>query len=206
MQMLVVVLLIAVVALVSAANPPSPVWPTAFTASVLVDSNDPQNPPGFFRWIYSSTLAKERFSGIGQWQGLMVYWERLFDFNADNMWNIYYHSDGSVVCFTGKINGTLPHPVFTSFTYLGKALDGYNPVYHWYYANTFQGQNITMQYYDNQATREPARFDIADLNKQTALTLQYMEFDDEPVDSSLFNVPALILSQCNSNTPQRRRV
>jgi hypothetical protein len=57
-----------------------------------------------------------------------------------------------------------------------------------------------MNYFDNQATREPKRFDLSDLNRGWSETWLYMGFDDEPQDPSLFTVPSQLLPLCNQVT------
>lgn len=56
-----------------------------------------------------------------------------------------------------------------------------------------------MQYFDNQATREPVRMDFDDASRQMANTLLFMEFDAGPQDAALFTLPQEIYATCNSN-------
>lgn len=46
-------------------------------------------------------------------------------------YDVFYQQD-LAVCFTHAINTTLPKPDLTALNYIGKAVIGQEPVYHWY--------------------------------------------------------------------------
>lgn len=46
-------------------------------------------------------------------------------------YDVFYQQD-LAVCFTHAINTTMPKPDLTALNYIGKAVIGQEPVYHWY--------------------------------------------------------------------------
>lgn len=186
---------------------------------------------------------KERFDGIVPWNDEQYYAEFIRDFTVDKQYDVFYQQDYAS-CYVHPINGnhlelpnflsvflnitftvllgTVIHPNFAQFSYLGQAMVQYDTVYHWAYyvrkycTNTYSSQfltlsmkdeanNQTFNYYDNQATREPKRFDFADLARGFAETWVFMGFDNEPQDQSLFNVPSTLLPLCNAVTIAPRK-
>jgi hypothetical protein len=200
MRFLVAIAFFALVAVAFAATPSTPVWPSAFAASVVATDN--RGNQRYFRWYYDSANLKERFDGMVPWNDQMYYAEQIRDFSKDLQYDVFYQQEYAT-CFSHPINGTVPHPNFAQFSYVGQALVQYDNVYHWgYYDKT---SNFTFNYFDTQTTREPKRFDLADLNRGWEETWLFMGFDADPQDASLFTVPSVLLPLCNSvtNPPQK---
>jgi hypothetical protein len=195
-----VLLVVLFAVAVLASNPSQPVWPTAFAASVLATDN--QGNQRFTRWSFDATKGKERFDGMVPWNDEQYYAEMIRDFANDRQYDIFYQNEYAS-CFTHPMNGTVPHPDFTQYRFIGNAIVQYDAVYHWAFFD--QSNNITFNYFDRQSDREPKRFDIADLARNWAETWMFMGFDDEPQDASLFVVNSVLLPLCNQVTlpPQK---
>jgi hypothetical protein len=175
------------------ANPAPPSWPLGFSASVFANNWQNQGSNVFFRWFYDQTLDMARIDGLGEWLDEQYWAVQIFDHVHEIQWSVFMQP-GFETCFMKKINTTLPVPNFQGAVYAGQAVIGYNPCYHWILT---QG-SFTMQYFDNQATREPVRMDFDDASKHMANTLLFMEFDAGAQDATLFQLPTQITATCNA--------
>jgi len=197
MMKVLIAALLLVVAFVCAQNPPAPQWPSYYSASVEVFGWEYETGR-FFRWFYDSQKNKDRFDGIRRFDGEEFFSERIYDHAAQKEWHVVFQGE-TVSCFTRTINGTVPHPNFSTFTFGGKVIVDGRPCYHWWHRNGF----IHEQYFDRQDNREPRRFDWADDRRPgEAVTWTFHEFDVCPQDSSLYDVPDTIKPIC---TPRASR-
>jgi len=178
------------------ANPPNPQWPDAYSATTFITRDGGQ--PTFRRWFYDSTLDMDRFDEMafianeGWWQ------TTIFNHVTEEMYLIF-EQPNTALCWYQSINGTVPHPDFSVFSYLGQGNIQFNPAYIWYYND--QSINTTFTYWDNQSSREPLRLDISSNSGRFQETWLFFEFDvatDE--DKNLYVIPSQILSTCNQHT------
>jgi len=196
--MKVLLFLVALAALVVlealAQTPPVPVWPRAFSSSVLI-RRDRERRPEFFRWFYDFGLKLDRFDGVRRWQGEDWFAEMVLDHVSNTQYNIFYQLD-TVVCFTHAINWTMDRPSFTGASFIGKGLVDYQPVYHWYEEDKTRG--IHYQIWDAQSdVRELVRIDIDDTVRHRAESWTFMEFDARSQNPNMFNIPDDIAAQCS---------
>jgi len=175
------------------ANPSPPSWPLGFSASVFANNWQNQGQTVFFRWFYDQTLDQSRVDGLGQWLDEQYWAIQIWDHVHEIQWSVYMQP-GFETCFMQKINTSLPVPNFQGAVYAGQAVINYSPVYHW----ILNQGSFTMQYFDNQATREPVRMDFDDASKQMANTLLFTEFDAGAQDPALFTLPQEVYATCNS--------
>jgi len=174
-------------------TPNKPIWPSGWSATVEHRSNmEPR--PGFFRWFWDDRQLKDRMDGLTRWREEEYFAERLFDHLDKTEYNIFYQP-GLVNCFTRSINATMPHPDFSRFTYIGKAIINFLPAYHWYYDDSVRKE--TFQLYDRQDNREILRIDFDDHVTHRSERFVFFEYDVGPQDPTLFVVDPNILAQCN---------
>eukprot|EP01092_Planopodium_desertum_P013974 TRINITY_DN68_c0_g1_i1.p1 TRINITY_DN68_c0_g1~~TRINITY_DN68_c0_g1_i1.p1 ORF type:complete len:196 (-),score=57.19 TRINITY_DN68_c0_g1_i1:85-672(-) len=194
MKYLVFSLLLAVAFSLKA--PSTPVWPAAFSASVLVYDPDFGSQPQYFRWFYSQTLKMDRLDGLTAWKGQFYYATRIFDHNKDIQDDVYFQTD-SVVCIQHPLNHTIPDPDFSQFKFVGNAIVDYVVTNFW--AGQTPDNHTFFQYYEDATTRDPIRIDISDEHHfGRAIRWVFNEFDDGAQNANVYTLPADILSLCNS--------
>jgi len=181
------------VAIAFAASPSPPVWPSEFSASVLI-SRDDRRRPEFTRWFASYPQQKDRFDGLTDWKGEEYLAEIIIDSKTHQQTDVYYDQE-SVVCFTHPDNRTFPKPDFSNFDYRGLALIDYNVVLHW---EERVRRDIFLEYFETQVGRNPVQFVVHDLRNRRVDTWRFFEFDASPQDPSIFTLPAAIQAVCNS--------
>jgi len=149
--------------------------------------------PNFFRYFYSETLDKARADAMTVWNNEQVFSTQIFDHNTENQIDLFF-TQNTVVCITHPLNGTVPTPNFTNFMYVGKALINYLPAYQW--IDSIAGE-YTLQYWSDQSTSEPLRFDFSDLRRGFFQSFVFYEFDETAQDPSLYLIPSTIAPLCN---------
>jgi len=196
------VLLACVFVCVIAQNPSPPQWPNSFSATVLAhrdrgdDRNRDRDETFFFRWFYDFTQMKDRIDGVVEWEGEHYFASIFFDYKAEIEYSIFYQ-EGLVACFQNAVNATMPRPTFANVTYRGKAMIAYETVYHW--IDDDRDRRIFFQVYDSTSSRrEIRRIDFHDERRRRTESWTFYEFDIGRQDPLLFNIPAAILSICNS--------
>jgi len=132
---------------------------------------------------------------MAYWNDEMYFSTTIFDHSAEVQTDVFSQPDGLINCFDHAINGTVPDPSLGVFTYVGSTLINYVPCYHWFYFD--KPANTTIQYYDTQTERVPARMDFASFNGGNAVSWLFTEFDDGPQDSNLFVVDPDVEAVCN---------
>ena len=92
-------------------------------------------------------MNKDRLDGIVRYADEFYFASLYFDHSKATEYHVFYQ-ESTAVCYTSKINTTLPKPNFNNLNYIGKALLDYVPVYHWYEEN--RQRDLTFQVYDRQ--------------------------------------------------------
>jgi hypothetical protein len=172
--------------------PLKPLWPDAFSSTVAVRRTR-EFRPSFFRWFYDSQQMKDRIDGIVRFQDEFYFATLYFDHPKAMMYSVFYQ-ESTAVCFTSKINTTLPKPNFNNLNYVGKALIDLTPSYHWFVEDRLR--DLTFQVYDRQDNREVLRIDFDNGRRERAESWTFLELDIGSQGTEIFQVPANILAQC----------
>jgi len=192
-MMKVILALACFVVIALAANPTPPVWPTAFSATIL--HTDAFGGMRVSRWFYDNVNMVERFDGLRMWQGEMYWIEDIRDYTTDvNTFVAFLQEE--VSCFTGPVNGTMIDPNFQDFQYAGLSFVGFTKANHWMLNN--QNQGMFLQLWDDAVSREIIRIDIANEYNGMSETWTFMEMNVGAQDPSLFVVNPTIAPICNS--------
>jgi hypothetical protein len=193
-KLLFAVVLIAAVALATqpGATPTTPQWPDNFAASVFANKDNGQ--PSYFRWFYSETTNQDRFDTMAYYNGENWFNSQIWDHNSGYGYNVFWQMN-TEVCFFAKINGTVPHPSFASFTYLGQSTISFEPAYMWFYYN--KTADMTFTYYESQSASEPLRLDFYDGKNNFGEQWYFYEFDETDQDPSLYLLPEEVVATCN---------
>jgi len=195
---LVVCLLLAFVA-VALCAPTPPVWPKAFSASVVVANVSGNFPPRFVRWFNDVGQNAARIDGLRYFgPNVPPVWVQQYINGAQKLEYIVVFGQNDVNCFTVPLRGPIISPDFSSFRYEGQVLVGpsgrvlnrwgmYNGT-----SNTFQ------QYLEDPWSREPARLSLFyQIGSQVEEEVwEFFEFDAAPQDASLFVIPGPIKQIC----------
>jgi len=197
--LLVAVACLAFVACAYSANPPTPVWPAAFSATVIVTRSRADVPTvEYFRWFYDATNQRERFDGIFTYLGSQYFRELIVDYAKSTEYNIL--TRGNILeCFIRKPVGKLIKPNFANYTYAGFALINYELTYHWSAYNRTSGG--VYQYFETADDHEPAEFDYAHPETNDDETWTFLEFDSGAQDPDLWVIPEPISLACNYQQP-----
>jgi hypothetical protein len=192
MKLLIFIALLIAVAF--AQSPAKPVWPSSFSATVVV-SNDRDHRPRFFRWFYDQAANKDRLDGVVEWKGEEYFAEVIFDHRTQTQTNVFYDQD-TVTCFEHAINRTLPKPTFNDFDYVGLSLINYAPNLVW--NDRLKGRPIFLTYYEAQQGRVPTKFVVHDVQRFFVEEWNFFEFDaNKRQDPTLFELPPAIKSICS---------
>jgi len=177
-----------------AADPSKPKWPTAFSASVLARRSDRDHRrEDFFRWFYDSNQEMERFDGMVIWHNEPHWALIIVDYSSMVRFSVFFQED-EATCIKESINHTMIKPDFSSFSYAGTSLVGYQPTYHW----TARDQKRDFfQLWDAQSSRDIVRIDVVNPVGDNE-RWNFMEIDAVSQDPNLFVLPDIILTNCNS--------
>eukprot|EP01113_Clastostelium_recurvatum_P018998 TRINITY_DN223_c0_g1_i1.p1 TRINITY_DN223_c0_g1~~TRINITY_DN223_c0_g1_i1.p1 ORF type:complete len:230 (-),score=72.23 TRINITY_DN223_c0_g1_i1:91-741(-) len=181
-----------------AQTPSKPVWPKAFSASVLEEF--PGSPPHFDRLFWDSNLKCERRDGSRSFgpNQRPVRFESIVNFNERIDYEVFFERD-QVQCHARPAYGNFTQPDFNQFTYVGRALIGQVVTNFW--ANQNKTRGTFFSYWEDAVSREPVRMDLLDKeNRETRLT--FMEFDAAPQDPALFILPDAIKATCTKPEPK----
>eukprot|EP01119_Soliformovum_irregulare_P010964 TRINITY_DN270_c0_g1_i3.p1 TRINITY_DN270_c0_g1~~TRINITY_DN270_c0_g1_i3.p1 ORF type:complete len:209 (+),score=63.12 TRINITY_DN270_c0_g1_i3:131-757(+) len=183
------------------ADPPKPTWPKDFSASLDVQNWNTheriRNRHGFYRWFYSSARNMDRIDGLVDFGGELVVSNQFFDHAAKKHYAVFYQAD-LATCFIVHLNRTLPHPNFDNVRYAGKAVFDYETVNHWFAEN--RERTHTINYYDTEAERLPARMDWHDAQRGETAIIKFREFDEGTQGEHIFTIPEEVLRSCNDET------
>jgi len=179
--------------LVYAQQPAKPVWPTRFSASIVVEHWQPVGDIEFGRWFYDTQQNKDRLDGPTRFLDENYYSTRIYDHTKKTETSVYYQ-EATEVCFIRPFNHSLPRPPFRRIEYVGKAIVNFNAAYHWFERS--EDNRFTFQYYDSQDNRKPLRIDFDD-RQYGASTWYFFEFDEARQNPEIFTLPKLILDTCN---------
>jgi len=169
-----------------------PKFPAAFSSTIIVGrSDDPM--PAFYRWFWDTKVQKDRIDGVVRFADELYFATRIFDHPKGTEYHVFYQ-ESTAVCYTSKINTTLPKPDFSNLDFVGKALIDYIPVYHWYVEDRLR--DLTFQVYDRQDNREVVRLDFDDGRRGRAESWTFVEIDVGSQGAEIFQVPTNILPQC----------
>jgi len=188
MKSIICVLLLSIIALAIAQEPKKPMWPDAFSATVVRRTN---NGMHFSRWFYDFKNLRDRFDGFAEWHGEFYFAEQIFKHTEGFDYTVYYR-DSEVTCIKNKINSTMIKPDFSNFRFAGISLVNYQQCYHWVANDT---RRDFFQFWDRVSDREPVRFDVINRFRQEE-QFTFTEFDVGAQDQGLFDVPPIIKDSC----------
>jgi len=169
-----------------------PVWPSAASTSLLVSGFDRPDDRQFLRWFFDASAGKERFDGPTRFAGEFYFTETVIDTVSHREVSVVYQED-LIICFNRASNVSLPHPNFSTATYVGKAEIDYQIVDHW----TISANGRTLfEIYDRETDQTLIRVDYNDPRRGHTLTYRFFEWDIGAQDPNLWKVPQDILAIC----------
>eukprot|EP01102_Stenamoeba_stenopodia_P001407 TRINITY_DN1120_c0_g1_i1.p1 TRINITY_DN1120_c0_g1~~TRINITY_DN1120_c0_g1_i1.p1 ORF type:complete len:200 (-),score=51.33 TRINITY_DN1120_c0_g1_i1:90-689(-) len=170
--------------------PPTPIWPSAFSATVSITSAF-QPFPIFFRWFYSQSADYSRGDGVDEFFGEFYVVTRYFDHTNQVQYNVYYRED-TVTCVKTPLTHSLPDPDFSQFSYRGTALINYQT------ADVWESSPAGANYVYYEANNKPIRFDATNTTTATTVSFNFWEFDIGTQDSNLFVIQPDVAAICFS--------
>jgi len=177
-----------------AATPAKPVWPAAFSSTlIVVKNNDPQ--PRFTRWFYDSTLKMDRFDTVITWNA-ETYWASIINNHVTEQQTTLLFQMDDAMCFLGAINGTLPKPDFSRLQFVGVAIVNYEVCNHWIVREP-EHQRV-FQIYDGSDSGRIIRMDLDDDRRGESWLIYWSELDIDSQDPDLFAVPDELKGQCTT--------
>jgi len=194
----VVCLLLAFVA-VALSAPSTPVWPKAFSSSVLIANVSGNYPPRFVRWFNDVGQNAARIDGLRYFgPNVPPVWVQQYINGAQKLEYVVIFGQNDVNCFTVPLRGPIISPSFAGFFYQGQVLVGPSGrvLNRWgernSTANTFQ------QYLEDATSREPFRLSyFYEIGSQVEEEVwEFLEFDAGAQDPSLFVIPGPIKQIC----------
>eukprot|EP01121_Diplochlamys_sp_Union-15-3_P014653 TRINITY_DN46_c0_g1_i3.p1 TRINITY_DN46_c0_g1~~TRINITY_DN46_c0_g1_i3.p1 ORF type:complete len:193 (-),score=37.79 TRINITY_DN46_c0_g1_i3:75-653(-) len=188
-----ITLLVLLFAVAIFAQPTKPTWPKAFSASVEVDFWGEERRPHHLRWFYDQTENKDRIDGVHRWHDEYYLARTIFNHAIGKEYTVFRQME-YVTCIYRDINSTLPKPNFDNVEYRGTALIDYRTAYRW----REHVDRVTLEYYDDAATREPLRIDVADERRGFVVTWKFRGVDACAQDPSVFVISPEIQAICNA--------